>query len=183
MEDFSDDGILPGITEGEIVVVRSARRKKNISAYRQGGRIVISIPARMSKADEREMVPQMIAKIRAMEDAKIPSEERMVARIDEARSHEDDTSDLPWPRGQLSQRSCEGGFTKAGARSHATAGVPAPRVERSRHRWSGIIGAFSGKYDPADIAGPQSQQSRRCGSGVVGADPRIHDDVDIAGAQ
>ncbi|MCX6437851.1 MAG: hypothetical protein NTZ06_04290 [Actinobacteria bacterium] len=83
MEDFSDDGILPGITEGEIVVVRSARRKKNISAYRQGGRIVISIPARMSKADEREMVPQMIAKIRAMEDAKIPSEERMVARVGE----------------------------------------------------------------------------------------------------
>ena len=83
MDDFSDDGVLPGITEGEIVVIRSARRKKNISAYRQGGRIVISIPARMSKADEREMVPQMIAKIRAMEDAKIPSEERMVARVDE----------------------------------------------------------------------------------------------------
>ena len=83
MDDFSDDGVLPGITEGEIVVIRSARRKKNISAYRQGGRIVISIPARMSKADEREMVPQMIAKIRAMEDAKIPSEERMVARVGE----------------------------------------------------------------------------------------------------
>lgn len=83
MDDFSDDGVLPGITEGEIVVIRSARRKKNISAYRQGGRIVISIPARMSKADEREMVPQMIAKIRAMEDAKIPSEERMLSRVSE----------------------------------------------------------------------------------------------------
>jgi hypothetical protein len=51
MEFLPEDGVLPGITEGEIVVVRSARRKKNISAYRQGGRIVISIPARMSKAD------------------------------------------------------------------------------------------------------------------------------------
>jgi len=43
---------LPGIDEGEILVIRSNRRKRNISAYRQGGRIVVSIPARMSKADE-----------------------------------------------------------------------------------------------------------------------------------
>jgi len=58
---------LPGISEGEIVVLRSKRRKKSISAYRQGGRIIISIPARMSKADERSVVPEMIAKIRAQE--------------------------------------------------------------------------------------------------------------------
>jgi hypothetical protein len=77
------DDVLPGITEGEIIVIRSTRRKKNISAYRQGGRIVISIPARMSKADERELVPQMIAKIRAMEASKVPSEELMITRIDE----------------------------------------------------------------------------------------------------
>lgn len=61
------DETLPGIDEGEIIVVRSRRRKRNVSAYRQGGRIVISIPARMSKADERAMVPEMIAKVRAME--------------------------------------------------------------------------------------------------------------------
>lgn len=62
-----EDETLPGIDEGEIIVVRSARRKKNIAAYRQGGRIVVSIPARMSKADERSIVPEMIAKVRAME--------------------------------------------------------------------------------------------------------------------
>ena len=54
---------LPGISEGEILVIRSARRKRNISAYRQGGRIIVSIPARMSKADERAIVPEMIAKM------------------------------------------------------------------------------------------------------------------------
>jgi predicted metal-dependent hydrolase len=74
---------LPGISEGEIVVIRSTRRKKNISAYRQGGRIVVSIPARMSKADEREMVPQMVAKIRAQEAAATMSEETLQARVDE----------------------------------------------------------------------------------------------------
>jgi hypothetical protein len=50
---------LPGITEGEIVVIRSTRRKRNIAAYRQGGQIIVSIPARLSKADERAIVPEM----------------------------------------------------------------------------------------------------------------------------
>jgi len=83
ISDLDPDATLPGITEGEIVVIRSTRRKKNISAYRQGGRIVVSIPARMSKADERAMVPEMVAKIRAQEAAITMSEEALAARIDE----------------------------------------------------------------------------------------------------
>jgi predicted metal-dependent hydrolase len=83
VEQTLDGETLPGISEGEIVVVRSTRRKKNISAYRQGGRIVVSIPARMSKADEREMVPQMVAKIRAQEAAATMSEESLHIRVDE----------------------------------------------------------------------------------------------------
>lgn len=78
-----EDQTLPGISEGEIVVIRSTRRKKNISAYRQGGRIVISIPARMSKADERAMVPEMVAKIRAQEAAATMSEESLSIRVGE----------------------------------------------------------------------------------------------------
>jgi len=74
---------LPGISEGEIIVIRSTRRKKNISAYRQGGRIVVSIPARMSKADERAMVPEMVAKIRAQEAAATMSEESLCNRVSE----------------------------------------------------------------------------------------------------
>ncbi|MSO42937.1 MAG: M48 family peptidase [Candidatus Planktophila sp.] len=81
--DLDPDATLPGITEGEIVVIRSTRRKKNISAYRAGGRIVVSIPARMSKADERAMVPEMVAKIRAQEAAITMSESALAARIDE----------------------------------------------------------------------------------------------------
>ena len=84
LESLDDsDGVLPGISEGEIIVVRSNRRKKNISAYRQGGRIVVSIPARMSKADERAMVPEMVAKIRAQEAANTMSEEGLAIRVDE----------------------------------------------------------------------------------------------------
>ena len=83
VESTLDGETLPGISEGEIVVIRSARRKKNISAYRQGGRIVVSIPALMSKADERAMVPEMVAKIRAQEAAATMSEEALATRVDE----------------------------------------------------------------------------------------------------
>ena len=74
---------LPGITEGEILVIRSTRRKKSSSAYRQGGRIVISIPARMSKAEESQVVPELIAIIRAREAAKTPLESALADRIDQ----------------------------------------------------------------------------------------------------
>ena len=84
-DDFAgdEDLTLPGISEGEIVVIRSARRKRNISAYRQGGRIIVSIPARMSKADEHAIVPEMIAKIRSQEESKTPGEADLIARIDD----------------------------------------------------------------------------------------------------
>jgi predicted metal-dependent hydrolase len=81
--DLDHDATLPGISEGEIVVIRSKRRKKNISAYRAGGRIVVSIPARMSRADERAMVPEMVAKIRAQEAATTMSEGALADRIDQ----------------------------------------------------------------------------------------------------
>ena len=85
LEDGDDAGeiTLPGISEGEIVVLRSKRRKKSISAYRQGGRIIISIPARMSKADERSVIPEMIAKIRAQEAGDSPSETVLLNRAQE----------------------------------------------------------------------------------------------------
>ena len=82
IDEFDDSPTLPGISEGEILVIRSKRRKKSASAYRQGGRIVISLPARMSKAEEAQVVPELIAIIRGREEAKTPSEESLAARID-----------------------------------------------------------------------------------------------------
>ena len=75
-----EDETLPGVDEGEIIVIRSRRRKRNVSAYRQAGRIVISIPARMSKADERAVIPEMIAKVRAMEVLPDREPDALIAR-------------------------------------------------------------------------------------------------------
>jgi hypothetical protein len=85
MSDFDEfeAPTLPGVTEGEILVIRSTRRKKSASAYRQGGRIVISLPARMSKAEEAQVVPELIAIIRSREESKTPSEEVLATRIDQ----------------------------------------------------------------------------------------------------
>ena len=80
--EFEEDLTLPGITEGEIIVIRSPRRKKSSSAYRQGGRIIISIPARLSKAEEAAVVPELISIIRNREAAKRPTEAALSERID-----------------------------------------------------------------------------------------------------
>lgn len=77
---LTDSPTLPGVDQGEIVVIRSKRRKKNISAYRQGGQIVVSIPARMSKADERSIVPEMVERIRSAEADRTPSESVLIER-------------------------------------------------------------------------------------------------------
>ena len=76
--------MLPGIDEGEIVVIRSKKRKRSISAFRQGGKIVISIPARLTKAEERQVVPEMVAKIRAKEVA--PDESALSKLVDQVLS-------------------------------------------------------------------------------------------------
>jgi predicted metal-dependent hydrolase len=77
---LSDAPTLPGVDQGEIIVIRSKRRKKNISAYRQGGQIVVSIPARMSKTEERTIVPEMVERIRSAEADRTPSESVLIDR-------------------------------------------------------------------------------------------------------
>lgn len=49
----------------EIEVRRSARRRRTVSAYRDGERVVVLIPARFSKAEEREWVARMVARVLA----------------------------------------------------------------------------------------------------------------------
>ena len=44
-------------------VVRKERRRRSISAFRKGGVIEIHIPAKMSKRQELEVIPEMIAMV------------------------------------------------------------------------------------------------------------------------
>ena len=56
---------VPGMEEhfGRVEVVRSARRKKTISAEIVGDTLVVSIPQRLSRAEEHEWVNRMAARM------------------------------------------------------------------------------------------------------------------------
>jgi predicted metal-dependent hydrolase len=46
-----------------VEVVRSARRRRTVSAYRSGDRIVVQVPARLSRAEEAEWVDRMVRRV------------------------------------------------------------------------------------------------------------------------
>lgn len=60
-------GADPDTPAPSVVVRRSARRKRTVTAYREAGDIVVLIPQRMSKADEQSWVDDMVAKVLARE--------------------------------------------------------------------------------------------------------------------
>lgn len=68
--------------EGERVEVRrSRRRRRTVSAFRdESGVIVVCIPARMSKAEEREWVTTMVARVLRSEERRRPSDAALAKR-------------------------------------------------------------------------------------------------------
>jgi len=56
--------VVDGVT---VEVRRSAKRRRTVSAYRQEGRLVVLVPARMSRAEEGEWVRTMVARVAASE--------------------------------------------------------------------------------------------------------------------
>lgn len=63
-----------------VEVVRSARRRRTISAERVGDRIVVHIPARMSRAEEAEWVARMVRRILAGERRRHRGDDDLLAR-------------------------------------------------------------------------------------------------------
>jgi predicted metal-dependent hydrolase len=57
----------PAAADPEIEVRRSARRRRTVSAYRDGSRIVVLMPARFSRAEERRWVADMVNRITTRE--------------------------------------------------------------------------------------------------------------------
>lgn len=47
----------------EVRVIKSSRRRRSISAYREHGAIVIQVPARLSNSKIQEVIPEMVEKI------------------------------------------------------------------------------------------------------------------------
>jgi predicted metal-dependent hydrolase len=68
--------------EPKVEVRRSARRRRTVSAYRDGDRTVVLIPARMSRAEERRWVEAMVARLERQESRLRPSDEALLARAE-----------------------------------------------------------------------------------------------------
>ena len=64
----------------EVEVRRSSRRRRTVSAYRDGDRIVVMIPASLSRAEEAEWVQTMLMRLERSEQRSRPSEEDLQQR-------------------------------------------------------------------------------------------------------
>jgi predicted metal-dependent hydrolase len=67
----------------EVEVRRSTRRRRTVSAYREGSRVVVLIPARLSRAEEAEWVTTMLARIEKAERRRRPTDDALHARATE----------------------------------------------------------------------------------------------------
>jgi predicted metal-dependent hydrolase len=69
----------------QVEVRRSPRRRRTVTAYRDGSSIVVLVPQAMSKADERRMVDEMVRKVLAREarSAVPPGDEELTSRANE----------------------------------------------------------------------------------------------------
>ena len=59
---------------------RSARRRRTVSAYREGDRTVVLIPARMSEAEEQRWVSVMLDKLAAQESKRVLGDTELAER-------------------------------------------------------------------------------------------------------
>jgi len=66
--------------EPAVEVRRSGRRKRTVSAYRDGEKIVVMIPARMTRAEEKEWVTTMVARVTKAERRRRPSDDDLQVR-------------------------------------------------------------------------------------------------------
>ncbi len=68
---------------GRIEVRRSRKRVRTVTAFRDGDTTVVSIPARFTRAQEREWVHRMVTRLAAQERRRRPSDEGLAARAAE----------------------------------------------------------------------------------------------------
>ncbi len=64
----------------EVEVRRSRRRRRTVSAYREEGRIIVLLPARLSRAEEQQWVTTMVQRLQRSEARRRPSDDGLERR-------------------------------------------------------------------------------------------------------
>lgn len=80
---------------GTVEVRRSTRRRKTVSAFREGGRTVVAIPSRFTRAEEELWVRTMVQRIAASDRRRRPSDDALARRAAELVSTYLDSSVTP----------------------------------------------------------------------------------------
>src|SRR3954466_12146049 len=68
---------------GEIEVRRSARRKRTVTARRDGDKTVVMVPAGLTPADEEEWIATVLRRLAARERRRTPSDAALLHRARE----------------------------------------------------------------------------------------------------
>jgi predicted metal-dependent hydrolase len=68
--------------EPAVEVRRSKRRRRTVSAYRDGDRIVVMIPATMTRKQEAEWVEAMVARLEKSERRRKPTDDDLMKRAE-----------------------------------------------------------------------------------------------------
>jgi len=76
-------GVHANSEHGPVEVRRSRRRLRTVTAYREGDRTVVAIPARFTRAQEREWVQRMLRRLGDQERRRRPSDEQLATRATE----------------------------------------------------------------------------------------------------
>ncbi len=73
----------PAARPDEVEVRRSRRRRRTVSAYREGDRTIVLIPARFTQAEERQWVQTMLGKLEAGDRRRRPSDDELAERAED----------------------------------------------------------------------------------------------------
>lgn len=71
------------VEPADVVVRRSRRRTRTVTAFREGGRLVVAIPDRFTRRQEREWVRRMVERLESQEQRRRPSDDALTARAAE----------------------------------------------------------------------------------------------------
>ncbi len=69
--------------EPEVEVRRSRRRRRTVSAYREGNRIIVLVPASLTRAEEARWIETMVARLERAERRRTTSDDDLMARSEE----------------------------------------------------------------------------------------------------
>ena len=64
----------------QVEIRRSRKRVRTVSAWREGDRTIVAVPARLTRAQEKEWVERMLARLEAQEKRRRPSDGQLAAR-------------------------------------------------------------------------------------------------------